>query len=270
MQNYYQDLLDSPKPFLISGPCVIENKDHCLFLATKIKEITDRLGIEYIFKASFDKANRTKLNNFRGLGKLDESLEVFSEIKSNLGIKVTTDFHEPSQASAISDVIDIIQVPAFLCRQTDLLVSAARTGKIVNVKKGQFISGYDTERIAAKIRDSSNSKIFLTERGNTFGYGDYIIDFRNLSIMNKFAPVIFDVGHSLQKGCSGGSSGSHMEFAEPLLRAALAIGVEGVFMEVHDDPQNALSDGSTSINLFELEDLLKRNEDLWIKSKYTV
>tara|TARA_B100000579_G_scaffold29587_1_gene20737 strand:- start:1311 stop:2141 length:831 start_codon:yes stop_codon:yes gene_type:complete len=267
LKDYYKYLVGSSKPFLISGPCVIENKDHSLYLATKIKEITDRLGIEYIFKASFDKANRTKLDNFRGLKNIEESLNVFRAIKEKLGLKVCTDFHEADQAAMIADVVDIIQIPAFLCRQTDLLVSAAKTGNIVNVKKGQFISGLDTDRITSKIKDSGNELIFLTERGNTFGYNDYVVDFRNIPIMKNFSPVIFDVGHSLQKGCSGGSSGSHMQFAEPLLKAALAIGVDGIFMEVHDDPKNALSDGSTSVKLSELEELLKRNEYLWLKRK---
>ncbi len=267
LATYYQKLIDSPKPFLIAGPCVIESKEHCLLMASKIKEITDIFGIEYIFKASFDKANRTKLENFRGLKDIDKSMDIFQYIKTNLGIKICTDIHESFQASIVSEVVDIIQIPAFLCRQTDLLISAAKTGKIINVKKGQFISGYDTERITAKIMNSKNNLIFLTERGNTFGYGDYIVDFRNIPIMNKYAPVIFDVGHSLQKGCSGGSSGSNMEFAEPLLKAALAIGVEGIFMEVHDDPENALSDGTTSIKLSKLKSLLERINHLWLKDK---
>tara|TARA_B100002019_G_C21247769_1_gene589354 strand:- start:504 stop:1316 length:813 start_codon:yes stop_codon:yes gene_type:complete len=266
INNYYQYLLKKEKPFLISGPCVIESEDHCLFMAEKIKDICDQFKIEYIFKASFDKANRTKLTNFRGLNNLDLSLKVFESIKSKIGVRVCTDFHESYQAPILAEVVDILQIPAFLCRQTDLLISAANTGKIVNVKKGQFISGYDTDRIVGKIKGSNNDLIFLTERGNTFGYDDYIVDFRNISIMKKNAPVIFDVGHSLQRGCAGGSSGSHMEFAEPLLRAALAIGVEGIFMEVHDDPDNALSDGTTSVKLSSLKGLLERSLSLWKKN----
>ena len=265
LKNYYKELLKSDKPFLISGPCVIESKEHCLFMAEKIKEICDKLKIEYIFKASFDKANRTKLKNFRGLSNIEESLDVFNSIKTKIGIKVCTDFHETYQAPIVGEVVDILQIPAFLCRQTDLLVSAAKTGKIVNVKKGQFISGKDTDRITSKIKDSENDMIFLTERGNNFGYDDYIVDFRNITIMQKNAPVIFDVGHSLQRGCAGGSSGSNMEFAEPLLRAALAVGVEGIFMEVHDNPERALSDGTTSVKLSDLEPLLERNAGLWRK-----
>ena len=265
IKEYYSKLISLDKPFLISGPCVIESKDHCLFMADNIKKICDELNIEYIFKASFDKANRTKLTNFRGLNNLEASLNVFQSIQENIGVKVCTDFHETYQAKLLGEVVDILQIPAFLCRQTDLWVSAAKTGKIVNVKKGQFISGKDTDRITGKICDSNNDLIFLTERGNNFGYDDYVVDFRNLTIMKKNAPVIFDVGHSLQRGCAGGSSGSHMEFAEPLLRAALAVGVEGIFMEVHDDPLNALSDGTTSVKLSELKSLLKRCDDLWKK-----
>ena len=265
IKNYYSELVKSNKPFLISGPCVIESRDHCLFMAENIKKICNELEIEYIFKASFDKANRTKLKNFRGLDDIELSLDIFREIKTEIGIKVCTDIHETYQASLVGETIDIIQIPAFLCRQTDLLISAAKTGKIVNVKKGQFISGNDTNRITGKLKDSNNDLIFLTERGNNFGYDDYVVDFRNITIMKKNAPVIFDVGHSLQRGCAGGSSGSNMEFAEPLLRAALAVGVDGIFMEVHDNPPKALSDGTTSIKLSELKDLLKRNSDIWKK-----
>ena len=265
LKQYYSKLLDSKKPFLISGPCVIESKDHCLFMAEKIKEICDKFNIEYIFKASFDKANRTKITNFRGLENIEKSLDVFKSVQTQIGVKVCTDFHETYQAPLIGPVVDILQIPAFLCRQTDLLISAAKTGKIVNVKKGQFISGNDTDRITSKIKDSQNDQIFLTERGNNFGYDDYVVDFRNITIMKKNAPVIFDVGHSLQRGCAGGSSGGNMQYAEPLLRAALAVGVEGIFMEVHDNPDKALSDGTTSVKLSELESLIRRNSELWRK-----
>ena len=253
----YDAMQKSGKPFLIAGPCVIESRDHCLYMAEEIKKVSDKLGLDYIFKASFDKANRTALKNYRGLG-LSQSIEIFRSVREQIGVKTLTDFHESWQAAELAESIDILQIPAFLCRQTDMLVAAAETGRMINVKKGQFVSGYDTKKMVDKIRLSGNNNVFLTERGNTYGYGDYIVDFRNLVIMKEYAPVIFDVGHSLQKGCSGGSSGSKIQFAEHYLRAALAIGVDGIFMEVHDDPQKALSDGTTSIKLDNLELLLSR------------
>ena len=265
-EHLYRNLVNAEKPFLIAGPCVIESLDHSLFMAERIKKICEKHDTEFIFKSSFDKANRTKLKNYRGLG-LSESVRIFEKLKKELDVNICTDFHEPWQAKEIKDVIDVLQIPAFLCRQTDTIVSAAKTNKIVNIKKGQFISGYDTERVVNKAFLSGNKKIFLTERGNNFGYGDYIVDFRNIQIMKNYAPVIFDLGHSLQKGCSGGSSGSNMEYSETLLRAALATGVSGIFMEVHDDPKNALSDGSTSIKLSNLDVLLERNKYLWRKFK---
>ena len=260
----YRNLLEADKPFLIAGPCVIESKDHCLFMAENLKKISEKFSLNFVFKASFDKANRTALTNYRGIG-LKESIDVFSEIRNQFNVMTTTDFHESWQAKELAEVIDILQIPAFLCRQTDMLVSAAKTGKIVNVKKAQFISGYDTKKIVDKITLSGNEKVLLTERGNVFGYGDYVVDFRNLVIMKNYAPTVFDLGHSLQHGCSGGSTGSKMEFAEPYLRAALAIGVDGIFAEVHDDPTNAKSDGTTSIKLSQLESILERNIELWSK-----
>jgi 2-dehydro-3-deoxyphosphooctonate aldolase (KDO 8-P synthase) len=260
----YQRLNLTNKPFLIAGPCVIESLDHSLFMAENLKKIAENHAIDFIFKSSFDKANRTKLKNYRGVG-FKSSIEIFQKVKEEIGVDICTDFHEPWQANEIKNVVDIIQIPAFLCRQTDMLIAAAETNRIINIKKGQFISGYDTERIVNKVKESGNNKIFLTERGNTFGYGDYIVDFRNIQIMKKYSPVIFDVGHSLQKGCSGGSSGSHMEFAETYLRAALAVGVSGIFMEVHNYPKKALSDGTTSVKLNNLDVLLNRNKSLWKK-----
>ncbi len=262
----YQRLNLTNKPFLIAGPCVIESLDHSLFMAENLKNISEKHKIDFIFKSSFDKANRTKLKNYRGVG-FEKSIEIFQKVKEKIGVNICTDFHEPWQANKIKEVVDIIQIPAFLCRQTDMLVAAAKTNRIVNIKKGQFIAGSDTERVVNKVKDSGNNKIFLTERGNTFGYGDYVVDFRNIQIMKNYSPVIFDVGHSLQKGCSGGSSGSHMEFAETLLRAALAVGVSGIFMEVHDDPKNALSDGTTSVKLNNLSVILQKNKYLWRKFK---
>jgi 2-dehydro-3-deoxyphosphooctonate aldolase (KDO 8-P synthase) len=265
-EQLYNKLINSKKPFLIAGPCVIESLDHTLFMADAIKKICENNKIEFVFKSSFDKANRTKLKNYRGLG-LSESIKIFDTLKKELEVSICTDFHESWQAKEIKDVVDILQIPAFLCRQTDMIVAAAETNKIINIKKGQFISGHDTERVVNKSILSGNNKVFLTERGNNFGYGDYVVDFRNIQIMKNYAPVIFDLGHSLQKGCSGGSSGSNMKYAETLLRAALGVGVSGVFMEVHDDPKNALSDGNTSVKLSNLDVLLKSNKHLWRKFK---
>ena len=224
-------------------------------MAEQIKKITDKLNIPFIFKASFDKANRTKLENYRGVP-IEEAIKIFSKIRNELNIPVTTDIHEPWQADALKNCIDLIQIPAFLCRQTDLLVAAAKTGLPVNIKKAQFVNGVDMERAVNKVVMSDNNNVILTERGNTFGYGDYIVDMRNLLIMKNYAPVIFDATHSVQKGCSGGSSGSNKHFVEPLAKAAAAIGIDGLFLEVHNNPDNALSDGTSSITLNNLENVL--------------
>lgn len=243
-------------PFvLISGPCVIESEEHTIHMAKEIKKIADRLGIPYIFKASFDKANRTKLENYRGVS-IEDAVRIFDRIKNELNIPVTTDIHEAWQADVLKDSIDLIQIPAFLCRQTDLLVASAKTNVPVNIKKAQFVNGKDMERVVDKVVKSGNDNVVLTERGNIFGYGDYVVDMRNLVIMNEFAPVIFDATHSVQKGCSGGSGGSFKEFIEPLAKAALAVGIDGLFLEVHDDPENALSDGTSSLDLKDLEEFL--------------
>jgi len=243
-------------PFiLISGPCVIENAEHTFFMAEQIKKITDKLNIPFIFKASFDKANRTKLENYRGVP-IEEAVKIFSKIRNELNIPVTTDIHEPWQADILKNCIDLIQIPAFLCRQTDLLVAAAKTGLPVNIKKAQFVNGVDMERAVNKVVMSNNSNVVLTERGNTFGYGDYVVDMRNLVTMREYAPVIFDATHSVQKGCSGGSSGSNKHFVEPLAKAAVAVGIDGLFLEVHNTPDNALSDGTSSIKLDNLENVL--------------
>ena len=247
---------------LIAGPCVIESLDHCLFMADSIRNICDELSIPYVFKSSFDKANRTKLTNYRGYP-VKDSISIFKKIKEKIDVPILTDFHESWQANELSECVDILQVPAFLCRQTDMLIAAAVSGCTVNIKKGQFVSGNDTDRMVEKVTSMGNNSVLLTERGNTFGYGDYVVDYRNLVIMREFAPTIFDVGHSLQKGCSGGSSGSHIRFAEPLLRAGLAVGVDGIFMEVHDNPSEAKSDGTSSIDLSRLKDILSRSLDLW-------
>jgi len=244
------------KPFiLISGPCVIESEYHSLHMAERIKEISNRLDIPFIFKASFDKANRTALTNYRGVH-IDTAVKIFNKIKSEIDVPITTDIHEPWQADILKESIDLIQIPAFLCRQTDLLVAAAKTNLPVNVKKAQFVNGIDMEKVTEKVRLSGNNNVILTERGNIFGYGDYVVDMRNLLIMKNFAPVVFDATHSVQKGCSGGSQGSTKHYIEPLAKAAAAVGIDGLFLEVHDDPNNALSDGTSSIKLSDLESML--------------
>ena len=249
-------------PF-IGGPCVIESRDHCLSVAEKIVEVTSKLNIPFIFKSSFDKANRTSLSSFRGNG-LDTGLKILEEIKHSFNIPVTTDIHLPEHADAVSDVVDIIQIPAFLCRQTDLLIAAAKTGKVVNVKKGQFLSPFKVENIIKKLEDNGNKNILITERGNTFGFDSLVTDIRSIPIMKKFSyPVIFDATHSVQQpGGLGEKSGGQREFIEHLARAAVAVGVAGVFIETHQDPDNAPSDGPNMIPLNKLENLLKQLTDI--------
>lgn len=244
------------KPFiLIAGPCVIENIDHPVSMAEQIKKICERLHIPFIFKCSFDKANRTSMNHYRGVD-IDTANKVFEKIKSELNIPITTDFHESWQANALKDTVDLLQIPAFLCRQTDMLIASAKTGLPINIKKAQFINGADMEKAVEKVRLSGNENIVLTERGNIYGYNDYIVDMRNLVIMKQMAPIVFDATHSVQQGCSGGSKGCDTQFIEPLAKAAVAVGIDGLFMEVHDDPKKALSDGASSIVLANLENIL--------------
>ncbi len=252
-------MLEKNKLTVISGPCVLENVKHAIFMAKEIKSRCDDLDIQHIFKVSWDKANRTALDHYRGYP-LDETVDMFREIKSEVDVPILTDFHESWQAEKLKDVIDVLQIPAFLCRQTDMLVCASKTGLPINVKKGQFISAEDTERIVGKVKGSD---VWLTERGNIFGYGNYIVDMRNLVIMKRYAPVIFDATHSVQQGAKGGSSGSQKEFIEPLAKAAIAVGVDGLFMEVHDNPNKALSDGTSSLHLDDLTPLLKRIKRLY-------
>ncbi len=244
--------------FLIGGPCVIETPDHALGMAHKIREITDRLGIGYIFKASYDKANRTSVHSYRGPG-LDSGLEVLARVKKDAGVPVLSDIHEPSHAAPAAQVLDVLQIPAFLCRQTDLIVAAARTGKIVNIKKGQFVAPADMEHAVLKARDASNEGVVLTERGSSFGYNNLVVDFRSFPIMQGFGcPVVFDITHSLQlPGGQGQVSGGQPEFIPHLARAGVAAGVDGLFMEIHDDPANALSDGPNALDLSLLEALLE-------------
>ena len=255
---------------LIAGPCQIESKDHSHMIASKIKEITSKLKIGFIFKSSFDKANRTSLNSKRGVG-LDKSLSIFDYISKDLDVPILTDIHNEEQCKIVSDVIDIIQIPAFLCRQTDLLVAAAKTNKIVNIKKGQFLAPWDMKNVIKKIEESGNNKILITERGVSFGYNTLVSDMRSLSILADFGyPVVFDATHSVQQpGGKGDSSGGERQFVSSLSRAAVAVGVSTIFLETHDNPDKAPSDGANMIALSSLENLLKDliGIDKLIKSK---
>ncbi|WP_128896355.1 3-deoxy-8-phosphooctulonate synthase [Longirhabdus pacifica] len=244
---------------LIAGPCVIENEAMAMEVAEEIKKVTDELGVEYIFKASFDKANRTSISSYRGPG-LEEGLRILKKIKDTLELKVLTDIHEPYQAAPVSKVVDIIQIPAFLCRQTDLLIAAAKTGKEINVKKAQFLAPWDMKNVINKLEDSGNVKINLTERGTTFGYNNLVVDMTAIIEMKKFGyPVIFDATHSVQKpGGKGDTTGGNREYVEYLAKAALAVGADGVFMEVHPDPDNAKSDGPNMVPLKELKPILEK------------
>lgn len=243
---------------LIAGPCVIENEKMVFDIASKMKEITQRMEVEYYFKASFDKANRTSLSSYRGPG-IDAGLDILQKVKRDIGLKICTDIHEPWQAEKVAEVADIIQIPAFLCRQTDLLIAAARTQKIINVKKGQFMAPWDMQNAVGKIRKSGNEKIFLCERGSSFGYNNLVVDMTSIVEMKKNkVPVIFDATHSVQKpGGNGGSTGGNREYAAYLAKAAVAVGADGIFMEVHPEPDKALSDGANSIALDKIEGILK-------------
>jgi len=255
---------------LIAGPCQIESKDHSHMIASKIKEITNKLKIGFIFKSSFDKANRTSLKSKRGVG-LDKSLSIFDYISKDLDVPVLTDVHSEEQCKIVSNVVDIIQIPAFLCRQTDLLVAAAKTNKVVNVKKGQFLAPWDMKNVIKKIEESGNDKILITERGVSFGYNTLVSDMRSLSILADFGyPVVFDATHSVQQpGGKGDSSSGERQFVSTLSRAAVAVGVSTIFLETHDNPDKAPSDGANMIPLSSLENLLKDliGIDKLIKSK---
>ena len=250
--------ISNSNPFtLIAGPCQLENEKHALSVASELKEITKKLGIGLIYKTSFDKANRTSLKGQRGAG-LEDSLPVFDKIRKEIGIPVLTDVHTVEQCSILSEHVDVLQIPAFLCRQTDLLVAAAKTGKIINVKKGQFLAPWDMVNVTKKIEDSGNKNILVTERGASFGYNTLVSDMRSLPIMAKNGyPVVFDATHSVQQpGGMGDKSGGQREFVEHLSRAAVAVGVAAIFMETHPDPDNAPSDGPNMVPLSEMENLL--------------
>ena len=245
--------------FLIAGPCVIESRDHVLFMAGALKKIASDFDVPYVFKASFDKANRTSINSFRGPG-MEEGLKLLAEVRKTIGVPILTDVHLPEQAAPIATVVDILQIPAFLCRQTDLIVAAAKTGKIVNVKKGQFLSPWEMKNIVVKAREAGNSSIVLTERGASFGYNNLVVDFRSIPIMKETGcPVVLDVTHSLQlPGGQGDKSGGQPQYIPHLARAGVAAGVDGLFMEVHDNPAKALSDGPNALDLSLLRPLLEQ------------
>jgi 2-dehydro-3-deoxyphosphooctonate aldolase (KDO 8-P synthase) len=245
--------------FLIAGPCVIESESHARTIAERVKKIATDAGVPYIFKASYDKANRSSIQSFRGPG-LTEGLRTLAKIKKELSVPILTDIHEASQAPAAAEVADILQIPAFLARQTDLLLAAGKTGRIINIKKGQFLSPWDMRNVVEKVASCGNHNIILTERGASFGYNNLVVDMRTFPILKRFGyPVVYDVTHSVQlPGEQGNASGGHPEFIEPLARAGVAAGVDGIFLETHDNPQAALSDGANALPLVQLPELLSR------------
>ncbi|HEY3130233.1 MAG TPA: 3-deoxy-8-phosphooctulonate synthase [Acidobacteriota bacterium] len=245
--------------FFVAGPCVIENREHCLKIADALAQVRDRLAIALLFKASYDKANRTSVRSFRGPGE-EEGLRILDEVRRQFGLAVLTDVHETAQVTAAAEAVDVLQVPAFLSRQTDLIVACARTGKTVNIKKGQFLAPWDMKNVVEKFQATGNSKAMLTERGASFGYNQLVVDFRSLVIMRRLnVPVIFDATHSVQlPGGIGTASSGNAEFIEPLARAAVAVGVSGIFIEVHENPALALSDGPNALRLDLFESLVQR------------
>ena len=247
------------RPFLIAGPCVIESEQLAIETAGRIAEIAKSLGMPYVFKSSFDKANRTSIKSFRGPG-LEKGLQVLAKVKTQVGVPILTDVHTEEQATEAGQVVDVLQIPAFLCRQTDLLIAAANTGKVVNVKKGQFLSPLEMANAVKKIEECGNSRIVLTERGSSFGYNNLVVDMRSFPILRSFGyPVVFDATHSVQLPGGGGTQSSgQREFVEPLACAAAGAGVDGFFMEVHPNPDEALSDGPNMVPLHQLKSLLER------------
>jgi 2-dehydro-3-deoxyphosphooctonate aldolase (KDO 8-P synthase) len=249
--------IGSASLFLIAGPCVIESESHALHMAEAIQRIASDLGIPYIFKASYDKANRTSSGSFRGPG-LKEGTAILRRLAESTGLPVLTDVHAAADCEPVAEAVDILQIPAFLCRQTDLLLAAGNTGRAVNVKKGQFVAPWDMRYAVEKVAGTGNPRVFLTERGASFGYNNLVVDMRSLAIMRQFAPVVFDGTHSVQTpSAAGGVSGGQPEFIPVLARAAVAAGVDGIFLEVHDDPANAKSDGANALDLKFLQQLLE-------------
>ena len=259
MDNFFFNLIDRPEPcfFLIAGPCVIENYETTYQVASHLKQVTQKLDIPFIFKASFDKANRTSIHSFRGPG-FDQGLAVLKKIKTELGIPVISDIHLPDQAQKAASVLDVIQIPAFLCRQTDLILAACHTGKPVNIKKGQFLSPLECTNILNKAKESGNTNFSITERGSSFGYNNLVVDFRSIPILKSLgAPVIFDATHSVQlPGGAMDSSAGERQFVPTLAKAAIAAGAHGLFIETHPDPDRALCDGPNSMPLDDMEDFL--------------
>ncbi len=244
--------------FLIAGPCVIESEAHARTMAEAIQRITSDLGIPYIFKASYDKANRTSVKSFRGPG-LQEGVRILGRVAKDTGLPVLTDVHEPAHCEVAAESVDVLQIPAFLCRQTDLLVAAGKTGRAVNIKKGQFVAPWDMNHPVEKVRSTGNERVFLTERGASFGYNTLVVDYRSLPVMRRLAPVVFDGTHSVQQpSAANGVSGGQPEFIPLLARAAVAAGVDGIFLEVHDDPAHAKSDGANALRLDLLKPLLEK------------
>jgi 2-dehydro-3-deoxyphosphooctonate aldolase (KDO 8-P synthase) len=252
----------SPSLFLIAGPCVIESETHARFMADAIQRIAADLNLPYIFKASYDKANRTSAKGFRGPG-LEEGVRILRRIAEATGLPVITDVHQADDCERVAEAVDVLQIPAFLCRQTDLLLAAGKTGRAVNIKKGQFVAPWDMSYAVEKVTGAGNPRVSLTERGFSFGYNNLVVDMRSLAIMRKLAPVVFDGTHSVQTPSSaGGQSGGQPEFIPVLARAAVAAGVDGIFLEVHDDPANAKSDGANALNLQHLRPLLESLLDI--------
>lgn len=256
-------VLGGDKPVLFAGPCAVESYDICLEIGTKVKEWAEANGFSYVFKASFDKANRTSSGSFRSIG-MDKSLEVLQRVGETLDIPLVTDIHESYQAAEVAKVVDVLQIPAFLCRQTDLLLAAGETGKAVKIKRGQFMAPEDMQYAVKKVRSTGNENVCLTERGFSLGYHNLVVDMRGLPIMRQFAPVVFDITHSVQQpGGQGGSSGGQREFAPILARAAAATGIDGFFIETHPEPAKALSDGPNLIPLHRMGDFLSMLKEAW-------
>lgn len=262
-----QITLGGDRLVLFSGPCAAESYDICMETGSRVKEICGKLGIDYVFKASFDKANRTSAGSYRG-GGMDTGLEILSRVKQDLQVPVVTDIHESHQAKEVAEVADVLQIPAFLCRQTDLLLAAAETGRMVKVKRGQFMAPEDMKYAVDKVKGAGNLNVCLTERGVSFGYHNLVVDMRALPTMRQYAPVVFDVTHSVQQpGGAGGTSGGQRQFAPYLGRAAAAVGVDGFFIETHPNPSQALSDGPNMVPLHEMEDFLKMLQEVWMLGK---
>lgn len=257
-------ILGLDKPVLFSGPCAVESYDICLEIGTKVKAWADENGFSYVFKASFDKANRTSSGSFRSIG-MDKSLEVLQRVGKALNVPLVTDIHESYQAAEVAEVVDVLQIPAFLCRQTDLLLAAGQTGKAVKIKRGQFMAPEDMQYAVTKVRSTGNENVCLTERGFSLGYHNLVVDMRGLPIMRQFAPVVFDITHSVQQpGGQGGTSGGQREFAPILARAAAATGIDGFFIETHPEPSKALSDGPNLIPLHRMGDFLRMLKEAWV------